>query len=88
MDLEQAAAERARGRNLKWLAVHEALSARLRDGTLKPGDRPSIADLAPEFKVGERTAAKALALLQAEGFLERRKGIGYVVLERAGPEPG
>ena len=88
MDLEQAAAERARGRNLKWPAVHDALSARLRDGTLKPGDRPSIADLAPEFKVAARTAAKALALLEAEGFLERRKGTGYVVLERAGPEPG
>ena len=88
MNPERAAAERARGRNPTWPAVHDALSARLRDGTLKPGDRPSIADLAPEFKVGQRTAAKALAVLRAEGFLERRKGIGYVVLERAGPGPG
>ena len=84
---QPTAAEAAHGRNLKWPRVYSAALARIEDRSLKPGEVVSIADLGPEFRVGRKTVAKAVAALEAEGLLERRPGIGYVVLERAGPEP-
>lgn len=65
--------------NLKWTAVRDALAARLRDGSLEPGWRTSIAELAPEFGVSRKTAAKALCALADEGLVKRRPGVGYVV---------
>ena len=65
--------------NVKHPAVAEAVRGRIGDGSLKPGRRVSIGDLAPEMLVSRKTAAKALAALEAEGLLERQPGIGYVV---------
>jgi len=65
--------------NLKHPAITEAVRGRIAGGTLKPGRRVSIGDLAPEMLVSRKTAAKALVALEAEGLLERRPGIGYVV---------
>lgn len=77
-----------RPESLKWPAVALAVRRLIADGTLKPGDRASIADLGSGLRVGRKTAARALAALEAGGFLGRQAGVGYVVLERAGPEPG
>lgn len=74
--------------NLKWPAVAGAVRDRIADGTLKPGAVASIGRLAPEFRVSRDTAARALAALEADGVLSRVPGVGYVVLEPPGPEPG
>lgn len=70
--------------NLKWPRVAAAVRGRIAEGTLKPGSVASIAKLGPELGVKRRTAAKALAALEAEGLLERRIGVGYVVLPPRG----
>lgn len=71
-----------------WPSRHPLLRAlvlgRIADGTLKPGDVASIAVLGPEAGVGRTAAAKAMAGLAAEGVLERRRGIGYVVVAPPG----
>ena len=74
--------------NLKWPRVAEAVRGRIADGTLKPGAVASIAVLGPELGVKRKTVAKALVSLEAEGLVGRRKGVGYVVLERAEPRDG
>jgi DNA-binding GntR family transcriptional regulator len=77
-----------RGVNLKWPRVAEEVRGRIADGTLKPGSVASIAKLGPDLGVKRNTVAKALVALEAEGLLERRTGIGYVVLEQPGRPPG
>ena len=74
--------------NLKWPRVAEAVRGRIADGTLKPDAVASIAVLGPELGVERKTVAKALVALEAEGLVGRRKGVGYVVLERAEPRDG
>lgn len=71
-----------------WPVSHPRVRAlvlgRIADGTLAPGAVASIAELGPAAGVSRKTAAKALAALAAEGMLERRRGIGYVVLPSGG----
>lgn len=71
-----------------WPVSHPRVRAvvlgRIADGTLKPGEVASIAELAPVAGVSRKTAAKALVALVAEGLLERRRGVGYVVLPASG----
>ena len=70
--------------NRKWPEAADAVRAMIGDGTLKPGAAAAIGDLCPGLGVGRRTAARALAALEAEGLVERQPGIGYVVLARPG----
>lgn len=76
---------RERPGDRKWPAITETVRGRIADGSLKPGAVVSIAVLGPEFGVARKTVAKALAGLAAEGVLERRRGVGYVVTEAARP---
>lgn len=69
--------------NLKWPAVAAAVTARIGDGDLRPGAVASITDLAPEFGVSRKTAARALGSLAEAGLLEFRRGVGYVVTRPA-----
>lgn len=73
--------------NLKWPRVAEEVRGRIADGTLKPGAVASIAVIGPELGVKRKTVAKALVSLEAEGLLERRPGVGYVVLGQPGRQP-
>ncbi|MEU6736248.1 winged helix-turn-helix domain-containing protein [Streptomyces physcomitrii] len=51
-------------------AIADALRARIREGTLRPGDRlPTQAGLASEFGVERGTVRQALRALQEEGLL-------------------
>lgn len=56
-------------------------------GQLAPGDElPSVRDAASSLAVNPMTVSKAYSLLEAEGLLARRRGLGMVVAERpAGP---
>jgi GntR family transcriptional regulator len=49
-------------------------------GRLKEGDQlTTVRDLSEELKVNPMTISKAYSLLEAEGLLERRRGIGLFV---------
>src|ERR1700754_2037262 len=68
--------------------IAERLSAAIRDGTLKPGDRlPTEAELAREFQVGRTSVREGLQKLRAHGLIESRKGLGAFVTERPPADP-
>ena len=49
-------------------------------GQLKAGDElPSVRDLAQSLAVNPMTVSKAFGLLEADGLLERRRGLAMVV---------
>lgn len=49
-------------------------------GQLRAGDElPSVRDLAQALAVNPMTVSKAYGLLEADGVLERRRGLGMVV---------
>jgi DNA-binding GntR family transcriptional regulator len=71
-------------RNIKWPRAAAVLRGRIRDGSLKPGSRPSIGRLGPELGVSRKTAARAFRALEDEGLLKREPGTGYTVTARPG----
>src|SRR4051794_11476499 len=68
--------------------IAERLTAAIRDGTLKPGDRlPTEAELAREFQVGRTSVREGLQKLRAHGLIESRKGLGAFVTEPPASDP-
>ncbi|MFE5832741.1 GntR family transcriptional regulator [Streptomyces sp. NPDC056508] len=60
--------------------IAEDLRAQIAAGRLKPGDRlPAEPKLATHYKVSTPTVRQALALLQAEGLIEKSHGKGNFV---------
>lgn len=58
-------------------------------GQLAPGaDLPSVREVASLLAVNPMTVSKAYSLLEAEGLLARRRGLGMVVAERPPAAPG
>jgi GntR family transcriptional regulator len=52
-------------------------------GQMAPGDElPSVREVAQALAVNPMTVSKAYGLLEAEGLLARRRGLGMVVAER------
>ena len=61
-------------------AVRRALAA----GQLRPGDAfPSVRTLSQELRINPNTAHKVVGVLQSEGLLEVRPGLGTVVAPTA-----
>ena len=57
-------------------------------GQLVPGDAlPSVREVALQLAVNPMTVSKAYGLLELEGVLERRRGVGMLVAERS-PDTG
>jgi GntR family transcriptional regulator len=55
-------------------------------GQLRAGDElPSVRTLAAEHAINPMTVSKAYALLEGEGLLERRRGLGMVVAQQRTP---
>ena len=55
-------------------------------GQLQPGaDLPSVRSLAEQHAINPMTVSKAYSLLEAQGLLERRRGLGMVVAELSAP---
>lgn len=55
-------------------------------GQLRAGDElPSVRALAAEHAINPMTVSKAYTLLEAEGLLERRRGLGMVVAQQRSP---
>lgn len=52
-------------------------------GQLAPGDAlPSVREVALQLAVNPMTVSKAYGLLELEGLLERRRGVGMLVADR------
>ncbi|OHB67226.1 MAG: hypothetical protein A2Y76_12235 [Planctomycetes bacterium RBG_13_60_9] len=50
-------------------------------GQLREGEQlPSVRDLAAQLRVNPMTISKAYSLLEMEGLLERRRGVGLFVI--------
>jgi GntR family transcriptional regulator len=57
-------------------------------GQLQPGDdMPSVREIAQALALNPMTVSKAYGLLEMEGVLARRRGLGMVVAERAAAAP-
>lgn len=58
-------------------------------GQLIPGDSmPSVRDIAQALTVNPMTVSKAYNMLETEGLLERKRGIGMLVAARQGIQNG
>ena len=67
----------------RYQRVKSYLSARIEDGTLKPGDRlPSELELVRHFSISRMTANRAFSDLEAEGMVTRVQGVGSFVAVR------
>ena len=61
--------------------VVEALSSRIRDGSLAPGEKlPTEAAIMEEFGVSRTVVREANSRLQAAGLVETRHGVGTFVV--------
>jgi GntR family transcriptional regulator len=66
--------------------VVEQVQRLVAGGQLKPGDDlPSVRAVAERHAINPMTVSKAYSLLEAEGLLARRRGVGMVVA--AGVQP-
>jgi GntR family transcriptional repressor for pyruvate dehydrogenase complex len=65
--------------------VAELISAEIRSGRLKPGDRlPTEQELSARLGVSRNVVREAIARLRSDGIVESRQGVG-AFLRRAGP---
>jgi GntR family transcriptional regulator len=64
----------------RYAELAAELRAEIAGGQLQPGDpMPTEAQLVQRFRVSRFTVREALARLQAEGFIHRKRGAGTVV---------
>ena len=57
-------------------------------GQLRPGDEmPSVREIAQALALNPMTVSKAYSLLEMEGVLARRRGLGMVVAASASTQP-
>jgi len=59
--------------------VAEQIRLMIEKGELKPGDKPSVIELAERFKVGRSAVREALSALQAMKLIELKQGEGTFV---------
>ena len=61
--------------------LFQQLRQRIASGQLAPDEQlPSVRDLSAQLKINFLTAAKVYQLLEAEGLVETRRGLGTFVL--------
>lgn len=66
-----------------YLQLADTLKADVADGRYGVGDRlPAVRTIAEEFEVSNATAARAVGVLQDDGVVVSRPGLGTVVRER------
>lgn len=70
-------------KKLLYLRVKEEIERRIMDGEIQPGEKlPSEPLLAKEFEVSRPTLRESLKMLQREGVLISKNGVGTYVNER------
>ncbi|MBC7621266.1 MAG: GntR family transcriptional regulator [Candidatus Saccharibacteria bacterium] len=63
--------------------IVEQVQRRVASGQLPPGaDLPSVRAVALQHAINPMTVSKAYSLLEAQGVLERRRGVGMVVADQ------
>ncbi len=68
--------------------IVDQVQRRVSSGQWKAGDElPSVRALAALHTINPMTISKAYALLEEQGWLERRRGLGMVVAERRAAPP-
>jgi GntR family transcriptional regulator len=65
----------------RYLQIREILARRLAEGFVVGERFPTEQELCSEFDVSRETVREALAGLEKEGFIERRRGSGTVVAQ-------
>ena len=66
-----------------WEQVSEAIAARIRRGSVAPGERlPTVRALAADLALAPNTVAKAYRRLEADGLIQGRGRNGTFVTER------
>ncbi|QSZ27113.1 GntR family transcriptional regulator [Aceticella autotrophica] len=69
---------------LLYVNIAEDIKKKIKDGYLNPGDKlPSEIELAKEHRVSRSTLREAIKMLQREGILISKNGIGTYVSENA-----
>ncbi|WCN84803.1 winged helix-turn-helix domain-containing protein [Micromonospora sp. LH3U1] len=72
-------------RTADYVRVVEAITAQIRAGELKPGDKlPTYAQLADQYGISVSTAQAALRILRDRGLVEGHQGKGTYVAESGG----
>ena len=68
------------GTQPRYLQLYEVLRARLEAGRWRTGDTiPSIPELMAEFGTARVTVRQALEMLETEGAIRKRRGVGTTV---------
>ncbi|GAB2488724.1 GntR family transcriptional regulator [Algoriphagus taiwanensis] len=63
-----------------FLQIRDWMVDQILTGKLQPGDKiPSVRELAADIEVNRNTVMRSYALLEEEGILENKRGIGFFV---------
>ncbi|OMP66216.1 trehalose operon repressor [Domibacillus epiphyticus] len=66
----------------KYKHIYEELAAKMKDGIFQPGELiPSENELAQQYETSRETIRKALTLLSQNGYIQKLRGKGSVVLD-------
>lgn len=66
----------------KYLYIYEELAGKMKDGTFQAGELiPSEHELAAQYETSRETIRKALTLLSQNGYIQKLRGKGSVVLD-------
>ncbi|MDP4269380.1 MAG: GntR family transcriptional regulator [Bacteroidota bacterium] len=64
--------------------IADNLCHQILEGKLAPGERvPSVRDLAVEFEVNRNTLLRTYAMLEDNGIIVNKRGIGFFVADNA-----
>ncbi|GHB52319.1 GntR family transcriptional regulator [Mongoliitalea lutea] len=67
-----------------FLQIGDWVYEQILDGRLQPGDKlPSVRELAVELEVNRNTAMRTYQVLEKQGVLENKRGIGFYVSDTA-----
>lgn len=67
-----------------FLQIRDWLVDQILTGKLSPGDRiPSVRELAADIEVNRNTVMRSYALMEQEGIIDNRRGIGFFVSDQA-----
>jgi DNA-binding transcriptional regulator YhcF (GntR family) len=67
-----------------FLQIRDWLVDQILTGKLAPGDRiPSVRELAADIEVNRNTVMRSYALMEQEGIIDNRRGIGFFVSDEA-----
>ncbi|MCH7411614.1 GntR family transcriptional regulator [Belliella sp. DSM 111904] len=75
--------EFSEGKNI-YVQIRDRLVDQILTGMLLPGDKiPSVRELAVDLEVNRNTVMRSYALMEQEGIVDNRRGIGFFVSSNA-----